>query len=404
MNELNPVRERRADVYKGDHLAGLLVRDADDVIFRYTDDYFSSDLPAIATTIPKTKTEVRARGGAVPAFFAGLLPEGRRLVALQRTLKTSSDDEFSQLLAIGRDCIGDVRVLPEGSDGSDLPSFEPAIGPPAEISFSELFERAIGDGSSNTAPSIPGVQDKLSDAMLSLPIRQRGGAVILKLGPAAYPRLVENEAFFLRMAKSCGIRVPKFEIIHDKDGQSGLLIERFDRQISRGRQIRVAQEDAVQLAGRWPSAKYQMTSKDVFDAVLRVTPAAPVARAHLLRLFVYCYMIANGDLHAKNVSVYNHPEGTWSLTPGYDLVSTLPYGDSRMAIQLDGRDARLTGSVFISFAQRIGMTERLARGIIDEVTAGGELLTSKLSDIGLDAKKSEHLQLTITNRIAELRK
>jgi serine/threonine-protein kinase HipA len=51
----------------------------------------------------------------VPPFFAGLLPEGARLVALITRLKTSAADEFSLLVAVGGDTIGDVRVLPEGA-------------------------------------------------------------------------------------------------------------------------------------------------------------------------------------------------------------------------------------------------------------------------------------------------
>jgi HipA N-terminal domain len=49
-------------------------------------------------------------GGAVPAFFVGLLPEGVRLGVVTTSTKTSADDHFTLLLAIGADTIGDVRV------------------------------------------------------------------------------------------------------------------------------------------------------------------------------------------------------------------------------------------------------------------------------------------------------
>ena len=44
-----------------------------------------------------------------------LLPEGRRLGALRRAVKTSADDELSLLLAVGADAIGDVQVVPSGT-------------------------------------------------------------------------------------------------------------------------------------------------------------------------------------------------------------------------------------------------------------------------------------------------
>ncbi|WP_166355740.1 HipA N-terminal domain-containing protein [Phytoactinopolyspora limicola] len=82
----------RADVYKQGALAGHIERDGDDVVFRYDDGWIDHEAAPIATTLPLTGTPHRTAGGAVPAFFAGLLPEGRRLTALWRATKTSPDD------------------------------------------------------------------------------------------------------------------------------------------------------------------------------------------------------------------------------------------------------------------------------------------------------------------------
>ena len=47
---------------------------------------------------PLSEEPVVTRGRGVPAYFAGLLPEGRRLSGLRRALKTSADDELSLLV------------------------------------------------------------------------------------------------------------------------------------------------------------------------------------------------------------------------------------------------------------------------------------------------------------------
>ena len=60
-------------------------------------------------------------GGGVPAYFSGLLPEGRRLGALRREIKTSADDELSLLLGVGGDVVGNVQVLPEGAKPGEIP-------------------------------------------------------------------------------------------------------------------------------------------------------------------------------------------------------------------------------------------------------------------------------------------
>jgi serine/threonine-protein kinase HipA len=64
-------------------------------------------------------------------------------------------------------------------------------------------------------------------------------------------RYVENEAFCLSLAIYAGLTVPRFEVIKDRDGVSGLLVERFDRRVMDGSVYRLAQEDACQLLSSW---------------------------------------------------------------------------------------------------------------------------------------------------------
>lgn len=100
----------QADVYKSGRLAATLTRTADGVAFRYRDEWIDAGGPAVATTLPVAAGPVVRPGGALPAYFVGLLPEGGRLGALRRAVKTSADDELSLLLAVGADAIGDVQV------------------------------------------------------------------------------------------------------------------------------------------------------------------------------------------------------------------------------------------------------------------------------------------------------
>jgi serine/threonine-protein kinase HipA len=106
-----PLRQLRlvetADVYKAGVLAGVLNRLPDRTEFIYLAEYLDSGKPPVAWSLPIRAEAFIAPAAAVPAFFAGLLPEGRRLTALRRTVGTSADDEFSMLLAVGSDTIGD---------------------------------------------------------------------------------------------------------------------------------------------------------------------------------------------------------------------------------------------------------------------------------------------------------
>jgi serine/threonine-protein kinase HipA len=387
-------RATRAVVYKGDAVAGELVRDGDDIRFTYRDDY-PVDLGPVARTLPVRTQPYIERGGAVPAFFAGLLPEGRRLSAIRAELKTSADDEFTQLIAVGADCIGDVRVIAPGTT-----PVEPIDIPERPTEFRALFsailsERPLADR------SIPGVQDKISNSMISVPVTGRFGPAIVKLTPAAHPRIVENEAFFLDLAKECKLPVPRHEVVHDGAGEAALVVERFDRIVTKDHVTRIPQEDAVQLLGRWPSAKYLISTREVFETVAANTTAALPELQKLITLFALSYVIGNGDLHGKNVSVYR-TGGLWRLTPVYDLLSTLPYGDQTMALAFEGRDDNIRLRDFIALASRERLPEKATRAAISRVCDVARAAIPRLAQIGLEQRATEDLARVMQKRITDL--
>jgi serine/threonine-protein kinase HipA len=389
-----------ATVVKGERSAGELRRDRDDVTFTYSESYATSDAPPVATTLPKRSTPYVERGGAVAPFFAGLLPEGRRQSAIRTQLKTSADDEFTQLIAVGADCIGDVRVLVDESVGESR-AWEPIEVPAKTSTFRDLFADLLQNRPLDDH-SVPGVQDKISNSMISVPVKGRYGAAIIKLTPAGFPKIVENEAFFLGVAHAAGLAVPKFELVKDKSGETALVVQRFDRVGAGDKVRRIAQEDAIQLLNRWPSAKYRVTPREVFDAVAAATAAPLVECQKLLKLFALSYVIGNGDLHGKNVSVYQ-AKNLWQLTPVYDVLSTLPYGDRNMAISLEGRDDNLRSRHFVDLAGRVGLNERTVRKSLDDVLSACSAAIDRLGEIGLDTRKTDDLATTMAKRISDLK-
>lgn len=113
------------------------------------------------------------------------------------------------------------------------------------------------------------MQDKISGQMLNIPVQGRSHAYILKLNPPEFPHLVENEAFFFRAAAHTRLRLANVELVHDKRGAPGLLVNRFDR-IPEGDIIRpLAVEDACQVLGRWPGDKYVISTEDAIAGLAR---------------------------------------------------------------------------------------------------------------------------------------
>ena len=400
-----------ADVYKGNRLAGRLSREGSDVVYRYDPTYLDDPaMPAVAWTLPKSHTEARATGESVPPFFAGLLPEGVRLRGVVSGTRTSEDDHFTLLLAVGQDTIGDVRVVPEGAE---LIEPEPAfdVDDAASADLAAIFARVAGpDSLSFDAVAIPGVQAKVSAAMVSSPLQTSRGPAILKLNPDRdYPNLVENEHFFLRMARDCGLRVPDHTLVHDRHGKAGLVVSRFDRIVEPdGHLTRLAQEDSCQVMGVYPARKYRLKTEDVIatlsDHCQRGGGSGRVATLELIQLVAFSYLIGNGDLHGKNFSIRATPAAGWEVTPTYDLVCTQPYLGWRdpMALDLYGRANRLGHANIVAAAEKLGIPPRATTRMLRYVCTRAETWLDRLDEIGFDDSQTGRLRQLIASRLDEL--
>jgi serine/threonine-protein kinase HipA len=401
----------RAGVWRGGERVGTITRTGAGSVFAYDEGFLSRRPPdedGIALRLPYAQCRFETTGVNLHPFFAGLLPEGLRLRAVVRLAKTSEDDLLSLLVAAGGDVVGDVAVGPGDVPAADAtPTAD--VDRPEEVLFEDLLEeslRALGEPGRGW--SVAGVQPKISAGRVSVPLRSRTGrrSWILKLGTSELPRAVENEAFFMAAARDCGLETPELRVVHDRAAHAGLLVARFDRvPAPRGAPpVRVHQEDACQVLDRYPADKYRLSLREVTEGIAGACTAPVLAAAHVLRLQAFSYAICNGDLHAKNVSVRRGPgHRRWGPTPAYDLISTLPYGDARMALGMEGRDLDLRRRDFVAFGGRVRVREAAVTALLDEVTQGLGPWIDRLEEIGLDARRTAHLRREMKRRLAQLR-
>ncbi len=386
-----------ADVYKQGERAATLTRTTDGVVFAYLPWWVDNSRPCVATTLPVSTTDILRPGGGLPAYFAGLLPEGRRLGALRREVKTSADDELSLLLAVGADAIGDVQVVPEGTlPAQVLPRLN--VADVTAVRFRDLMSE-LGIKAERTA--LPGVQDKVAAAMLSLPVTQHGLRFILKLTPPEYPHLVENEACFLHAARLSGLETASAILVQDRDGQSGLLVQRFDRVLlGSGLPPRMlAVEDACQVLGRPPADKYLTGYEQTLGALAAVCQAPLPAARTLLAQLVFTYLSGNGDAHAKNFSVLQDPSGEWRPAPAYDLPSSQPYGDTTMALSLGGRrSGDYGGRDFVALGSALGLPEKATRKLVKAQAERVDAWLPLLEELPFDPGKVHKLGRVVSYR------
>ncbi len=350
-----------SDVYKGDTLAGRLTRHPDRVEFTYLPGYRGEP---VSTTLPVTTEPVISPAGQLPPFFVGLLPEGRRLSALIRALKTSADDEITLLLAVGGDTVGDVRVVAEGAaPGGAAPVVE--FDDPSQVDFDHLFRRSLGSAYDRAA--IPGVQDKVSGRMITFPAAGRGGPVIVKLDPPEYPGLTANEDAMLTVAETARYPVPARFLATDTAGHRALIVARFDRSRVGSRPERHPVEDGCQAMGRYPADKYLLDTVEVIRGLAERCSAPEVARLRLTERLLLSYLVGDGDLHARNFAIWRGPGGLWEPAPVYDVICTAVYGDSTLAAPLAGRERvrEMGRNRFLEVCRLIGLPERAAILLLD---------------------------------------
>lgn len=229
-------------------------------------------------------------------------------------------------------------------------------------------------------------------------IAKENKAYILKFNPSDKNNLIQNELCCLQLAKKCGFTVANAKIVLDKEKNPGLLIERFDRV----GQKKLHQEDACQFLDRYPADKYRISLKEIADALVQITNAPQLEVLNLILQYAFSYLICNGDLHAKNISLQTLYDGSISLTPLYDLISTAIYSDFKMALSIDGRDDTIRRKTLVAFAERYQISAKAINSSLDALLGRFIKHQDKLYSFAMTDKKKNVLQGMVERRIKDL--
>ena len=396
MSELKTKRELQ--MYKNDSYVGTLTRTNEGCDLNFDEAYRESiRIPNLTYNISIEKPVLKFKGVGLPPYFAGLLPEGLRLKALVRRLKTSEDDMFSLLVASGMDPVGDIHFK----------NFLPEVNQEDEAvpeDFGQL-RKLLKSGENPGQNSLAGVQDKLSADRISIPLssKKKGRSYILKLESLEFPDGVINEYVCLKIAKACGLQVNTAEIVHDAQGVSALLVERFDRKWNSRKKTwhRFHQEDACQFLNRYPADKYHLSMQEIAVGISRFASAPEIEILNLLRLKAFSYLIGNGDLHGKNISLLEI-EGASQLSPCYDILCTLLYGDQKMALLMDGKNQNLKTQNFLEFGTRHGIPAKATMSMIKDLVRKFQIHKDQIFKVPLAEKKKAFLNQTFAERIQHL--
>ena len=103
---------RKGYVYVQNNFAGIIEETDEGYAFSYSSEYMEGDnaLP-VSLTMPLSNKVYESN--VLFPFFDGLIPEGWLLGIVNRNWKIDPQDRFGLLLAVCKDCIGDVCVKSE---------------------------------------------------------------------------------------------------------------------------------------------------------------------------------------------------------------------------------------------------------------------------------------------------
>ena len=322
--------------------AGTLTRDADgEVSFVVSEDYLrdpNRPILSLGWYDPRSDENSQKRlanrrdkialRGALPPWFAGLLPEGVLRDLVLTEMGPGDHDQFDVITRLGGNLPGAVIVSPETDDLQ-------SAGP---------LRLTRGRGLTTAEPrgmvkfSLAGVQLKLTADFhgdrLTLPGRSNSGRYIIKLPAQSYPGLPETEFAALRLAQAVGVDIAHCKLVSRnvicdvpaeflEHGENVLVVDRFDRAAGDGR---VHIEDAGQVLGALDVFKYTMGTTDtVMNMVRRFSTDFRADLAEAFRRVTVDVLVGNGDNHLKNWSFRFPKSGEIRLSPAYDIVPTTLY-------------------------------------------------------------------------------
>lgn len=354
--------------------------------------------PVVRQTIP----------GRLPSFILSLLPEGW----LESVLKERRDERA--LLRSGKRYMSNITIASTPDDLAALPQdrlthplagfvdgglFTGHYDGPRRDTIERDFEHRLAALYANPdTPRLSGVQIKApmtlhADGRLTPSVTTSFTHILKPAGSNGFEALPLIEWMGMSWARAIGLPVPEAALIRMPDGMHpALLVERFDIREHPDDRRWLAMEDMCSVLDLAPHDKYSGTLERVARAIRALSTAPEEDILILLRRVVFAWLIADGDMHLKNMALLKTARlgdavfTTVRLAPVYDALTTRVFpglSHDRMALKLSGKDERLRRPDFMTFAGVAGLRTGDARAAIEDVV---ERLSAALDTVTMPAQ------------------
>jgi serine/threonine-protein kinase HipA len=272
-----------------------------------------------------------------------------------------------------------------------------------EKNLSDYAKKIIG---ANTA--ITGVQPKLSlwlqetKKSIRFTIVDDKSNYIIKPESETYLSLPENEDLCMHLANELVIEVAKHSLVRLKSGKLAYITKRFDREETN----KIACEDLCQLTEMLTEHKYRGSYEKVGKTITQYSTQSGLDTLHYFQLVLFSFISGNADMHLKNFSMMEKNDGTFCLSPAYDLVSThlvIQDETEQMSLNLNGRKNKISRKDFDELGLNLQLTERQIQNCYNLFIASLDKLNWWIDNSFLPSEHKIELKKMVSERIALLK-
>lgn len=189
------------------------------------------------------------------------------------------------------------------------------------------------------------------------------GRFILKPQTDTYKALPQLEDLTMHLAEAAKISVVPHSLIRFKDGELCYITRRIDRSLDGSK---IPMEDMCQLSERLTEYKYKGSYEQIAKMISRYSSTPKLDLVNYWEVVVFSWITGNSDMHLKNFSLYDITPGEHTLTPAYDLLSTIlvmPEDIEEMALTLNGKKRKINKGDFIRSITASGIDEKVIDNI-----------------------------------------
>lgn len=220
--------------------------------------------------------------------------------------------------------------------------------------------------------AVTGVQPKLSltiETEAGDPKKSRftivglWGDFILKPPTPAFTALPENEDLTMHLSSFFNLPTAEHSLIRLQSGELAYITKRFDRVNSE----KLALEDMCQLTETLTHDKYHGSLEKIGKAIAKYSTRPGLDALIFFELTLFCFLTGNADMHLKNYALLTTANNEITLSPAYDLLSTIlamPDDKDQLALTLNGRKRKVEQADFIALSHNLKIPAKVVEHTI----------------------------------------